>query len=79
MRQQITKKTVSLKFFEENMIRNEMGRCEKLISLLESRDFALEYFVARKWFDDRIDSLIKECKAHLIKCAEDLSKSKNYQ
>ena len=33
----------SLKFWEEDMIRNDMKKSEKLIRLLESREFQLEY------------------------------------
>lgn len=69
----------SLKFWEENMIRNNMKKSEKLIRLLESREFQLEFNVGEKWFDDTIDLVKKECKAHLINCAERLVWSKNYR
>ena len=68
-----------LKFWEENMIRNNMNKSEKLIRLLESREFQLEFNVGEKWFDDTIDLVKKECKAHLINCAERLVRSKNYR
>ena len=69
----------SLKFWEENMIRYKMKKIEKLIRLLESREFQLEFNVGEKWFDDTIDLVKKECKAHLINCAERLVRSKNYR
>ena len=69
----------SLKFWEEDMIRNKMKQSEKLIRLLESREFQLEFNVGEKWFDDTIDLVKKECKAHLINCAERLVLSKNYR
>ena len=69
----------SLKFWEEDMIRNDMKKSEKLIRLLESREFQLEFNVGEKWFDDTIDLVKKECKAHLINCAERLVRSKNYR
>ena len=69
----------SLKFWEEDMIRNKMKQSEKLIRLLESREFQLEFNVGEKWFDDTIDLVKKECKAHLINCAERLVRSKNYR
>ena len=69
----------SLKFWEEDMIRNNMKKSEKLIRLLESREFQLEFNVGEKWFDDTIDLVKKECKAHLINCAERLVRSKNYR
>ena len=69
----------SLKFWEEDMIRNDMKKSEKLIRLLESREFQLEFNVGEKWFDDTIDFVKKECKAHLISCAERLVRSKNYR
>ena len=69
----------TLKFWEENMIRNKMEQSEKLIKLLESREFQLEFNVGEKWFDDTIDLVKKECKAHLINCAERLVQSKNYR
>ena len=68
----------SLKFWEEDMIRNKMKQSEKLIRLLESIEFQLEFNVGEKWFDDTIDLVKKECKAHLINCAERLVLSKNY-
>jgi hypothetical protein len=68
----------SLKFWEENMIRNKMIQSEKLIKLLESRDFQIEFNVGEKWFDDTMELVKKECKAHLINCAERLVRSKNY-
>lgn len=68
-----------LKFWEEDMIRNDMKKSEKLIRLLESREFQLEFNVGEKWFDDTIDLVKKECKAHLINCAERLVRSKNYR
>ena len=34
------------------MIRNKMKQSEKLIRLLESREFQLEFNVGEKWFDD---------------------------
>ena len=67
------------KFWEEDMIRNDMKKSEKLIRLLESREFQLEFNVGEKWFDDTIDLVKKECKAHLINCAERLVRSKNYR
>lgn len=69
----------SLKFWEEDMIRNKMKKIEKLIRLLESREFQLEFNVGEKWFDDTIDLVKKECKARLINCAERLVRSKNYR
>jgi len=69
----------SLKFWEEDMIRNKMKKSEKLIRLLESREFQLEFNVGQKWFDDTIELVKKECKAHLINCAERLVRSKNYR
>ena len=69
----------SLKFWEEDMIRNKMKQSEKLIRLLESIEFQLEFNVGEKWFDDTIDLVKKECKAHLINCAERLVLSKNYR
>lgn len=69
----------SPKFWEEDMIRNNMKKSEKLIRLLESREFQLEFNVGEKWFDDTIDLVKKECKAHLINCAERLVRSKNYR
>ena len=69
----------TLKFWEENMIRSNMEKSEKLIKLLESREFQLEFNVGEKWFDDTIDLVKKECKAHLINCAERLVRSKNYR
>ena len=69
----------SLKFWEEDMIRNDMKKSEKLIRLLESREFQLEFNVGEKWFDDTIELVKKECKAHLINCAERLVRSKNYR
>lgn len=69
----------TLKFWEENMIRNDMEKSEKLIKLLESREFQSEFNVGEKWFDDTIDLVKKECKAHLINCAERLALSKNYR
>jgi len=56
-----------------------MKKSEKLIRLLESREFQLEFNVGEKWFDDTIDLVKKECKAHLINCAERLVRSKNYR
>jgi len=69
----------SLKFWEENRIRYNMKKIEKLIRLLESGEFQLEFNVGEKWFDDTIDLVKKECKAHLINYAERLVRSKNYR
>ena len=69
----------TLKFWEEDMIRNNMRKSEKLIKLLESREFQLEFNVGEKWFDDTIELVKKECKAHLIDSAERLVMSKNYR
>ena len=68
----------SFKFVEEGMIRDHMKQSEKLIRFLESRDFQVEFNVGEKWFDDAIELLIKECKEHLVRCAERLVRSKNY-
>ena len=75
----ITPRSNSLKFWEENMIRNNMEKSEKLIKLLESREFQVEYNVGEKWFDDTIELIIKESKKHLVRCAETLVRSKNYR
>ena len=69
----------SLKFWEEDMIRNKMKQSENLIRLLESREFQLEFNVGEKWFDDTIDLVKKECKEHLLNCAKRLVLSKNYR
>ena len=69
----------SLKFWEEDMIRYQMQQSEKLIKLLESREFKLEFNIGEKWFDDTIELLIKECKKHLVRYAERLAMSKNYR
>lgn len=69
----------SLKFWEEDMIRHKMEQSEKLIRFLKSREFQLEFNIGEKWFDDTIELLIKECKKHLVRCAERLVRSKNYQ
>ena len=68
----------SLKFWKEDMIRYKMKQSENLINLLKSREFQLEFNVGEKWFDDAIELLIKECKEHLVRCAERLARSKNY-
>lgn len=69
----------SLKFWEEDMIRINMEKSEKLIKLIESREFQLMFNVGEKWFDDTMELVKKECKAHLIDCAERLVMSKNYR
>ena len=72
------RRSYSLKFWEEGMIRNQMEQSEKLIRFLESREFKLEFIIAEKWFDDEIELLVKKCKEHLVRCAERLVRSKNY-
>ena len=71
-------RNISLKFWEEDMIRNQMKQSEKLIKFLKSREFQVGFNVGEKWFDDAIELLIKECKEHLVRCAERLVRSKNY-
>ena len=71
-------RTGSFKFCEEDMIRYHMTQCERLINLLKSRDFQVEFNVGEKWFDDAIEFLIKECKEHLFNYAERLVRSKKY-
>jgi hypothetical protein len=73
------KRTISLKFWKEDMIRNEMKQSENLIKLLESKQFQLEFNNGHRWFDDTIELLKDKCKSHLIKCAEKLMNSKNYK
>ena len=68
----------SLKFWEEDMIRSKMRQSEKLIRFLKSREFQVEFNIGEKWFDDAIELIIKECKEHLVNCAERLVRSKNY-
>ena len=67
-----------LKFWEEDMIRYKMKQYEKLIRFLKSREFQVAFNIGEKWFDDTIELLIKECKEHLVDCAERLARSKNY-
>jgi hypothetical protein len=69
----------SLKFWQEDMIRNKMKQSERLINLLESSEFNIAFNVGEKWFDDTIDLVKKECKEHLITCAKRLVYSKNYK
>lgn len=70
---------VSLKFWKEGMIRNEMVKMENLIKHLESRDFYEKYGVGRFWFDKSRDNFVKECKEHLIYLAKQLADSPNYR
>jgi len=72
------KSSFSLKFWKERMIRSDMEKIEKLIILLESREFLIEYSVAQKWFYDTVDLLKKKCRIYLVDCAEELANSKNY-
>ena len=72
------KNSISPKFWEEGMIRYKMEQSEKLIRFLESREFKLEFIICEKWYDDAIELLIKECKEHLVRCAEELVRSKKY-
>ena len=72
------KNSISLKFWEEDMIRYKMKQIEKLIIILESREFQLKFNVGDKWFDDTIELIVKGCKEHLVNYAERLVRSKNY-
>jgi hypothetical protein len=63
---------LSLKYWKQQLIRQEMEKIEKLIKLLESKEFLTEYRVGQKWFDDTIDIMTKECKYQLKECSKNL-------
>jgi len=69
----------SLRFWEEDMIRRDMAKIEKLIRLLDSNDFNLEFNVGHKWFDDATNNFKDECKSFLKDCGIRLANSPNYQ
>lgn len=72
-------RTNYLKFWEENMIMNDIKTIQKLIQLLESRDFLLEFDIGESWFDDSISLLIKNCKEAIIIKTKQLVESEKYK
>jgi hypothetical protein len=70
---------INLKFWEENMIMNDIQTIQKLIQLLESRDFLLEFSIGERWFDDSISLLIKSCKEAIIIKTKQLVESEKYK
>jgi hypothetical protein len=70
---------INLKFWKENMIMNDIQTIQKLIQLLESRDFLLEFNIGERWFDDSISLLIKSCKEAIIIKTKKLVESEKYK